>query len=86
MSELYQFLDKRVSVQLGEFNKGLSLGNQNHSTGKLMRSPRPNDIYQAEQTNWTKENMHTHKNDDSRAHTGLIELNKFAQHYQQCSR
>eukprot|EP00972_Heterocapsa_arctica_P067103 9903409-Heterocapsa_arctica.AAC.1 len=57
-SELYRFLDKGCVVRPGKFNKGLGLGNQNHSTGKLMQSPTPNDIYQAEWTSWAKENSH----------------------------
>eukprot|EP00972_Heterocapsa_arctica_P090266 13316177-Heterocapsa_arctica.AAC.1 len=64
MPELDQFSDKTASAQHGKFMYGLSLGNQNHSTGKLMLSPRPNDLCHAELTKRTSEHRHQKHKDD----------------------
>eukprot|EP00972_Heterocapsa_arctica_P056146 8283517-Heterocapsa_arctica.AAC.1 len=76
MPTLYQFSDKAASAQQGKFINGLSLGYQNHSTGKLMRGPRKNDLSHAEQTKRTSEHRHNKRKDGSRAHICRIEQNK----------
>eukprot|EP00972_Heterocapsa_arctica_P090282 13318163-Heterocapsa_arctica.AAC.1 len=75
MPELYQFSDKAASAQQGKFINGLSLGNKNHSTVKLMRSPSQNYLGQAEQTKRTSEYRHN-KRKRVRVHIGRIEQNK----------
>eukprot|EP00972_Heterocapsa_arctica_P040923 6030923-Heterocapsa_arctica.AAC.1 len=79
-------MDKGFVLQLGKFNKVLGLGNQNHSTGKLMRSPKSNDISQAERPSGDKDNSRTKKNENNGAHNGLSDSSNIAANYQHCSR
>eukprot|EP00972_Heterocapsa_arctica_P030988 4558957-Heterocapsa_arctica.AAC.1 len=70
-------MDKGLELQLSRFNKGLCLGSQNHSTGRLMRSPA--SILHNEGTSGVAENRHKKEN-------LLFEANRISGNDQHCSR
>eukprot|EP00972_Heterocapsa_arctica_P027267 4008041-Heterocapsa_arctica.AAC.1 len=72
MTELYEFSNQSTSVLQGNFNIGLSLGNQKHSTGRLMLIPRPRPFCQVEQTNRNGEGRHQSTIEEHRTRVRLL--------------